>query len=529
MWGWGDTSVIGLLVATGVLLVIWVVVENRSDSPLVDMKMMRIPAVWSTNLAALLFGFGMFAMFVTLPQFTETPTHAGYGFGASVTQSGLYLAPFAAAMVIVAPMTGRLSKAFGSKKVLVVGSLITASSYLLLILDHTDQWSIYVATGLLGIGIALGFASMANLIIEAVPAEQTGVATGMNTNIRNIGAALGSGIATSLVVSGLAPGGFPKEHGYMLAFAVSGLALVVAALAALAIPKRTRPPSSNASRTPRSPRRPRSSSAPSPSVPRTWHDTAQGAAPPRTAAATDGAAAAAAGRRGQPEPHSDRCPRRLRRARATRPPWRRSPCGPTSGSGTLYRRFPNKADLLDAVVEAAHVRKRQIAEAVLADVAPEEGVFEFVRRCIAVPSCWRATISAPPWRTSGTGLGQTAPLLQEILERSQRPGRSVPTSRWPTSSWSSWPCAPSPTSATRSPPSRHCASWSSCSTACVPGTTRRPTTRSPSPSSTGFCATADVAVAEPTTPISGRAQPHRDPAAPGSSPSAPRPTTTSER
>ena len=87
----------------------------------------------------------------------------------------------------------------------------------------------------------MGFASMANLIIEAVPAQQTGVATGMNTNIRNIGAALGSGIATSLVVSGLKPGGLPEEHGYLLAFAVSGLALVVAALAALTIPKRTVP------------------------------------------------------------------------------------------------------------------------------------------------------------------------------------------------------------------------------------------------------------------------------------------------
>ena len=104
------------------------------------------------------------------------------------------------------------------------------------------------------------------------------------------------------------------------------------------------------------------------------------------------------------------------------------------GVGTLYRRFPNKADLLDAVVEAAHVRKRQIAEAVLADVAPEEGVFEFVRRCIAVPSCWRATISAPPWRTSGTGLGQTAPLLKRSSSGASTPGRSVLTLRWPTSS-----------------------------------------------------------------------------------------------
>lgn len=92
------------------------------------------------------------------------------------------------------------------------------------------------------------------------------------------------------------------------------------------------------------------------------------------------------------------------------------------GVGTLYRRFPNKADLLDAVVDAAQECKRRIAEAVLADVAPEEGVFEFVRRCISVPSCWRAIISAPPWRTKGTGLGETAPLLEKILHRSQRAG-----------------------------------------------------------------------------------------------------------
>jgi MFS family permease len=240
-WGWGSTSVLVLGAATAVLVAVWVISENRSDSPLVDMKMMRIPAVWSTNLAALLFGFGMFAMFIVLPQFTQTPTHVGYGFGASVTQSGLYLLPFAVAMVIVAPMTGRLSVLFGSKMVLIAGSLFAASSYLVLVLAHSQEWTMYVATGLLGIGIAMGFASMANLIIEAVPAEQTGIATGMNTNIRSIGAALGSGIATSLVISGLLPDGFPKEAGYVLAFAVSGAGLVVAALVALMIPRRAVP------------------------------------------------------------------------------------------------------------------------------------------------------------------------------------------------------------------------------------------------------------------------------------------------
>jgi hypothetical protein len=63
----------------------------------------------------------------------------------------------------------------------------------------------------------------------------------MNTNVRNIGAALGSGVATSLIVSGLLVHGYPRERGYVLAFVVCGGALVVAAIAAFMIPTRTRP------------------------------------------------------------------------------------------------------------------------------------------------------------------------------------------------------------------------------------------------------------------------------------------------
>jgi AcrR family transcriptional regulator len=96
------------------------------------------------------------------------------------------------------------------------------------------------------------------------------------------------------------------------------------------------------------------------------------------------------------------------------------------GIGTLYRRFPNKADLLNAVVEAARERNRRIAEDVLAEVPPGEAVFEFVRRCIAAPSCWRATISTAPWRSSGTGLEQMAPLLRELIDRSRRAGTIRP-------------------------------------------------------------------------------------------------------
>jgi MFS family permease len=241
IWGWRSSAVLGLFGATAVLIPCWIRSEIRSETPMVDMKMMRIPAVWSTNLAALLFGFGMFALFVTVPQFAETPAGVGYGFAASVTQSGLYLLPFALAMLLIAPTTGRLTVAIGSKALLIMGALFAAGSYGVLVVAHTESWNLYVATGLMGIGMAFGFASMANLIVEAVPTSQTGVATGMNTNVRNIGAALGAGVATSLIVSGTLVRGYPREQGYVLAFAVCGIALVVAAIAATLIPTRSSP------------------------------------------------------------------------------------------------------------------------------------------------------------------------------------------------------------------------------------------------------------------------------------------------
>jgi MFS family permease len=239
-WGWGSHRVLGLFAVTAVLVPIWIRSESRSDTPMIDMKMMRIRAVWTTNLAATLFGYGMFSMFIIVPQYAQTPASAGYGFGASVTQAGLYLLPFSLAMFVVAPLTGRLSILIGSKTALVMGGFFGAASYGLLVVAHASTWDLYVSSLLLGIGVALGYASMSNLIIDAVPPSQTGVATGMNTNVRNIGGALGSAVATSLIVGAAFREGFPREHGYVLAFAVCGVAMLAAAIVALFIPTSSR-------------------------------------------------------------------------------------------------------------------------------------------------------------------------------------------------------------------------------------------------------------------------------------------------
>ncbi|WP_328473266.1 MFS transporter [Streptomyces sp. NBC_00448] len=235
-WGWGSAKVIGLIVAAAVLAVAWVMVEQRSASPLIDMGMMRRTAVWTNNLVALLIGVGMYAVFAFLPEFVQTPSSAGYGFGASITASGLMLLPSTVTMFFVGMWSGRLARLIGGKAVVVIGCLVGVASMAILAFAHQDKWEIFVATGVMGIGFGLAFAAMSSLIVNAVPPEQTGVASGMNANIRTIGGSIGAALMASIVTADTGAGGLPKEAGYTHGFAMLAGALVIATLAATLIP-----------------------------------------------------------------------------------------------------------------------------------------------------------------------------------------------------------------------------------------------------------------------------------------------------
>jgi MFS family permease len=239
VWGWLSAKTVIVFLAGVVVLVAWVRAETRSKDPLVDMRMMRIRGVWTTNAVALLLGFGMYASFILLPEYVETPAQAGYGFGASVTGAGLFLLPSTLAMLVAGSQAGRLEKRFGSKPPLLAGALVTAASYALLAVSRDERWEIYFAAVLLGIGIGLAFAAMVNLIIENVGPEQTGVATGINTLARSVGGAFGGAVVAS-ILAGSVEGRFPSAGGFTVAFAACAIALVLGVLVGLAIPRSAR-------------------------------------------------------------------------------------------------------------------------------------------------------------------------------------------------------------------------------------------------------------------------------------------------
>jgi EmrB/QacA subfamily drug resistance transporter len=234
-WGWVSAKTLGLLAVGLVISLAWIVVEVRSREPLIDMAMMRIRGVWTANLAAFLLGAGMYSSFIVFPQFAQLPRSTGFGFGASVVASGLYLLPSALLMGLLGSVAGRVARRYGSKPSLVVGAAVTATAFGWLAVAHAHPYDMLIAAGLLGIGIGLAFAALGNLVVQAVPAQQTGVASGMNTVMRTLGGALGGQITATFIADNTAHG-LPTVTGFTDSFVLATVVLIVCVLAGLLIP-----------------------------------------------------------------------------------------------------------------------------------------------------------------------------------------------------------------------------------------------------------------------------------------------------
>jgi MFS family permease len=219
-----------------VLILLWVVVEVRSDNPLVDMSMMRIRAVWTTNLAAATIGGGMFAAFIVIPQVAQAPKSTGYGYGASVIVSGFYLLPSTIAMATLGSLAGRITRRFGSKAALLAGSIVVTVAFAFIWVQHSAPIDMYLMSGGMGFGMGLAYSAMANIIVQAVPANQTGVAGGMNTVVRLLGGAVGGQISATFIADHTLKSGLPSATGYTMTYALSTIFLLVCVGAAICVP-----------------------------------------------------------------------------------------------------------------------------------------------------------------------------------------------------------------------------------------------------------------------------------------------------
>jgi EmrB/QacA subfamily drug resistance transporter len=243
-WGWTSGRTLGLFVVSAIALAAWIVVEQRVEEPLVDLRVLGHRTVAFANATGFCAGFAIFSAYVLVPQLVETPRNVGldYGFGSTATQAGLFLLPGALIGFVSGPLAGRLGGRYGFKVPLVLGMILGALAIVLLAEWHARGWQIVVAMGLAGAGLPLVFAAMAKLVVDAVRPEETGISTGLNTVMRLIGGVVGSQLAATVLENKTIAGStVPTGSGYTTAFWLSAAVAVVGVLTALAVtPRRGR-------------------------------------------------------------------------------------------------------------------------------------------------------------------------------------------------------------------------------------------------------------------------------------------------
>jgi predicted MFS family arabinose efflux permease len=236
-WGWESLRVFGLVVVSAVAFFAWLRLERRVAEPLVDLRTFTRPAMAWTNAATVLVGFSLTAFFVLMPAFVRVDS---YGYGASLTETGLYFIPSAVAMIVCGPAAGWLGSRRGHAVPLRIGIAASTVALTLLAFAHADPALALASMGLLGTGIALALAAIGSLVIEHSEASETGVASGVNMIMRTIGAAVGAQVGAA-VISAHTPVGalVPDEIGFTIAFASAAVATALAQIPAFAIGRLT--------------------------------------------------------------------------------------------------------------------------------------------------------------------------------------------------------------------------------------------------------------------------------------------------
>ncbi|MEO5876370.1 MAG: MFS transporter [Streptosporangiaceae bacterium] len=227
-WGWTSPGTLGLAATALVLALLWLLLESRIRDPLVDLTLMRVRGVWTANLGSLFAGYALMAAGLLFPLLIQLPASTGFGFGGTATDTAFLALPASVAMTLAGLSAGRLDRSMGSRMVLLTGGGLVAAGYGFTVVAHHQLWQLVVANVLRGIGLGFAYAAVATLVVAAVPIGRTGVATGVNTLVRTVGAGLGTQVSAVLVASF---GG--AERGFTVAFAVCavlGVGLLAVAL-----------------------------------------------------------------------------------------------------------------------------------------------------------------------------------------------------------------------------------------------------------------------------------------------------------
>src|SRR5829696_711908 len=234
--GWGSFEILGSISLGLAFLAVFVLWELRTESPMLPMRFFRNRTFAATNVASLFMFFGMFGSIFLLAQFLQTVQ------GYSPLDAGIRTLPWTAMPIFIAPLAGALSDRIGGRPLMATGLGLQAIglAWLASITSPTVAYSSLVPAFVIsGIGMALFFAPVANVVLSSVRREEEGKASGANNAIRELGGVFGVAVLASIFSH---YGGYESPATYVdgltPALWVGAVLVGAGAIAALFVPRR---------------------------------------------------------------------------------------------------------------------------------------------------------------------------------------------------------------------------------------------------------------------------------------------------
>jgi EmrB/QacA subfamily drug resistance transporter len=234
--GWSSPQIVTALAAGAVVLAAFVLWELRTDAPMLPMRFFRNRVFTLANAASLLMFFGMFGSIFLLTQFFQTVQ------GYSPFGSGLRILPWTVMPMFVAPIAGALSDRIGGHRLMGVGLVLQAgglASIAALTTPTIPYWQLVVPFMVSGIGMAMFWAPVANVVLSSVTPAEEGQASGAQNAIRELGGVFGVAVLASVWSHyGGYQSGTSFVDGMLPALWIGAAVVLAGAVAAFAIGKR---------------------------------------------------------------------------------------------------------------------------------------------------------------------------------------------------------------------------------------------------------------------------------------------------
>lgn len=242
-----STSDTGFLVAAlfsvaAVSLAVFIVIEKKVSSPLLDLKLMTHRMILPATIILMMVFLCMFMVYQTIPIMVRSPQPLGFG-GDAVVTANVQL-PFMIVLLVGTIMSGFVLNKVGNTRLTLLGTIISAIGFFSLLLFHSTEFMVSVSLTIISAGLSLSITGGFNVVLLSAPIQMTGIALGMALLLNLVGMSIGPSIAAMFqqmyqsTVEGVVGEQFPTQEAYNLIFLTAALISLASIALGLALARR---------------------------------------------------------------------------------------------------------------------------------------------------------------------------------------------------------------------------------------------------------------------------------------------------